>query len=85
MIDDDVERMFTYHKPFGTQLRRYQELREKAKELAYLMVESCPAGDELDVALTRLSEASMWANAAIARNETEIREAFPLTGGEGAT
>jgi hypothetical protein len=72
MIDDDVEQMFTYHPPFGTQLVRYQQLREKAKELAYLMVETCPESEELDSALARLSEASMWANAAIARNETPI-------------
>ena len=64
-----IERTFTYHAPKGTQAQRYTTLREATKSLAHLMAELCPASHELDVAIDRLSDASMWANAAIARNE----------------
>ena len=48
---------------------RYQALREKAKELAGLMIESCPDSRESSLALTNLEQAAFWANASIARNE----------------
>ena len=34
-----------------------------------MLVDECPDSRELSVALTKLEEAVMWANAAIARNE----------------
>jgi hypothetical protein len=67
---DDLEKRFTYHKPFGTQPQRYEALRAKAKELAAMIIISCPASREMSLALTKLEECSMWANASIARNET---------------
>ena len=39
------------------------------KQLAHLLVTNCPESRELSCALTKLEEAVMWANAAIARNE----------------
>jgi hypothetical protein len=68
---NDLEKRFTYHKPFGDQPQRYEALRAKAKELAALIITSCPASREMSLALTKLEECSMWANAAIARNEKE--------------
>jgi len=67
--DDLVVRMFTYHPPKDSQPARYQQLREKAKELAFMIDDLCPASMEKTEALTRLSEVSMWANASISRNE----------------
>jgi hypothetical protein len=64
-----IERDFTYHAPKPGQQERYQALREKAKELALLIVELTPASREQSLALTQLEYASMMANAAIARNE----------------
>lgn len=64
-LDND----FTYHAPFGNQQARYIAIRDKAKELAELIVRATPAGREQSIALTHVEEASMWANAAIARNE----------------
>ena len=66
-----LENDFTYHRPFGNQPERYEELRSKAKELAFLIVTSCPESRELSVALTNLEQAVFWANASIARNEKE--------------
>lgn len=64
-----IQNDFVYHPPFGNQPERYQALREKAKELAGLMIASCPDSRELSLALTNLEQASFWANASIARNE----------------
>lgn len=44
-------------------------IREKAKELAYLIKNTTPKSREQSVALTELETSVFWANAAIARNE----------------
>jgi len=64
-----IENDFTYHAPQPGQPERYTALREKAKELALLIVELTPASREQSLALTQLETAIMFANAAIARNE----------------
>jgi hypothetical protein len=65
----DIEKRFTYHAPKPGQPEKYVLLRDKGKELAYLIGELCPASREKSLALTKLEEAIMWANASIARNE----------------
>lgn len=65
----DLENRFTYHKPFGSQPKRYESIRAKAKELAILITELTPHSREQSLALTKLEECSFWANASIARNE----------------
>ena len=64
-----VERDFTYHAPKAGQPEKYQILRDKAKDLAGEIHMLCPKSRERSSALTKLEEAVMWANAAIARNE----------------
>lgn len=64
-----LENNFTYHPPKGDQQERYIKLRDKAKELAAMMLECCPESRERSVALTDLEGSVMWANASIARNE----------------
>lgn len=63
-----VEKNFTYHAPKEGQPEKYEQLRNKAKEFAYLILELTPASREQSVALTELETAVFWANAAIARN-----------------
>jgi len=58
---------FTYHTPKEGQPEKYQKLRNMGGELALSFVEHCPASRELSLAVTKLEEAIMWANAAIAR------------------
>ena len=67
----DIHEIFTYHKPFGSQPDRYVAIREKAKELATLVMSACPDSRERSVALTNLQQAVMWANASIAINELD--------------
>lgn len=64
-----IEKNFTYHAPVGVQIERYETLREEAKKLAHLINDYCPISREKALAFTKLEEAVMWANAAIARNE----------------
>jgi hypothetical protein len=67
----DLDNVFTYHRPFGSQPERYVAIREKAKELAALIQSTTPESREQSVALTNVQQAVMWANAAIAINEAE--------------
>lgn len=60
---------FTYHEPKGDQPERYIEIRARAKQLATLISKSCPPSRERSLALTKLEESVMWANASIARRE----------------
>lgn len=65
-----IERTFKYHPPVDGQPSRYQTIRREGGDLAGQLCLLCPPCPELDVALVKLQEAVMWANAAIARNET---------------
>jgi hypothetical protein len=68
-MNPSIENNFTYHAPKEGQPQKYEALRNKAKELAYLVDELCPKSREQSLALTKLEESVFWANAAIARNE----------------
>jgi len=67
----NVENNFTYHKPHGDQPQRYQQLRDAAKQFAVAIQNLTPESREQSLAITNLEQAVMWANAAIARNESE--------------
>jgi hypothetical protein len=67
-MNDQIENNFKYHAPKEGQPAKYESLRNKAKELAYLIEEVCPNSREKSVALTNLETSVMWANASIARN-----------------
>ena len=62
-----IENNFKYHSPKEGQTEKYTMLREKGKYLAYLIDELCPASREKSLAITKLEEVIMWANASIAR------------------
>lgn len=68
-MKERIERDFTYHPPKDDQPARYMTIRAHAKVLAECIAESTPASREQSVALTKLDEVVMFANAAIARNE----------------
>ncbi len=66
-----LENRFTYHAPHADQLPRYAAIRAVGKELAKLVMRYCPVSRERGIALDKIQEATMWANAAIACGETE--------------
>lgn len=67
--EDDIKRRFTYHPPKAGQPEKYTFLRDEALNLAKHINSMCPDSREKSLAITKLEEAVMWANAAIARNE----------------
>ncbi|ERM16530.1 DUF7681 family protein [Brevibacillus laterosporus] len=66
-MNQQIDNTFMYHSPKEGQSEKYTALREKAKQLAYLIV--CPNSREKSLAMTNLEQSIMWANASIARNE----------------
>ena len=62
----EIEAAFTYHAPTQHQAMAYEDLRANAGALAARMAEMCLDSRELSLAQTKLREAIMWANAAIA-------------------
>ena len=67
-INEQIENNFKYHTPKEGQPEKYEMIREKAKELAYIIDTLCPNSREKSIAMTELETAIMWANASIARN-----------------
>lgn len=64
-----IENNCTYHPPKDNQPERYVNIRGHAKILAIVIAKLTPASREQSLALTKLEECVMWADAAIARNE----------------
>jgi hypothetical protein len=67
-MNDKIEKAFTYIPIKPGHPEDYKALRDKAKELAYEFERLCPESREKSLAVTKLEEAIMWANASIARN-----------------
>ena len=67
-MNDRIEKTFTYHPPKPGQPEVYGKIRDKAKELAYLIDEVVPASREQSLAMTKLEECVMHANAGVSRN-----------------
>lgn len=66
---EQIANNFSYHTPKADQPARYEMIRGVARELAQVIAVNSPDSREKSLALTKLEEAVMWANAAIARNE----------------
>jgi hypothetical protein len=68
---DDAIRLdndFTYHPPQTRDTAtKYVFIRGACKFLATLLIRLCPSSRERSIALTKIEEAMMWANASIAR------------------
>lgn len=68
-LHNRIENDFVYHPVKPGQEERYVHLRDEARKLAHLIHDLSPDGREKMIALGKLEEAIMWANAGIARNE----------------
>ena len=64
---EELRHRFTYHKPKEGQPEMYTKLRDEALMLALRIDKMCPESREKSLAITKLEECIMWANAAIAR------------------
>lgn len=67
-VADQIHNNFSYHAPKEGQAEAYEDLRNKGKELAFMIARLCPNSRERSKALTELEDSIMWANASIARN-----------------
>ncbi len=65
----EIDNRFSYHAPKDNQFEKYMNIRQLANRFARAIYVNCPNSRERSTALTRLDEAVMHANAAIARNE----------------
>lgn len=68
-IISDLENKFKYHAPKEGQLEKYKRLRSAGKDLALLIQKECPECADAYIAIQRVREAVMYANAAIAINQ----------------
>jgi len=67
----ELENRFTYHPPKEGQPELYGRLRREGLNLAELVTAVVPESREQSLALTKIEEAIMWANAGIARRSGE--------------
>ncbi len=64
----DLENRFTYHAPKNADMvDTYATMRSSGFALAQYINDVCPESREKSLAITKLEEVVMWANAAIAR------------------
>lgn len=68
-ITQHFDAWFTYHPATDEQVTRYTDIRGKARELAEVIAHCTPPGRDQTVAIRKLREAVMYANAAIACGE----------------
>ena len=69
--NDDLDRVYTYHRPKAEQAVSYESIRSAGRYVAEIILELCPHSRERSLALTNLEQSIMWANAAIARNQPD--------------
>lgn len=61
----EISDMFDYHSVDEDQIKRMGKIRGAAKTLATLIVTNCPQCDDTSVAIRKVREGVMTANAAI--------------------
>ena len=67
----DLSRRFTYVEPNESRAIMHEGLRNTAHGFAYSIVTNAPPCRERSLAITKIEEALMWANAALARGGEE--------------
>jgi hypothetical protein len=67
-MPDSLEHRFKHHPPTGDKGERHQQVRAACFATAEAITSLVPPSREQSLALTKLEEAMMWANAGIARS-----------------
>ena len=73
----ELVQKFTYHSPKGNQAERYSAIRNACLHLSVVVTALAPPSKERDRSIECIEMASMQANAAIARHETDIPDELP--------
>ena len=63
---DDLIRRFTYHAPDFAAVEKHEAVNAMTRSVALGLLDVVPQSRGLSLALTKLEEARMWANQAIA-------------------
>ena len=63
----DINNRFDYHRPSEAKVQLHEAVRTEARAVAHQFDTVLPPSREKALAMTKLEEALMWANAAIAR------------------
>lgn len=71
----EMDRRFNYHKPTDWTEPVHEQIRGLGRALATYVDARCHDSRETSLALTKIEEAVMWANASVARNG--IKEDVP--------
>jgi len=64
-IVDEIQYAFTYHPPADEQTAAMIDMRLEAKQLALLITRNCPPSPDRTIAIRKVREAVMYANASI--------------------
>ena len=73
-VNVDFENRFTHHPPQKNDIHKFEKIRILAKDFAWMLDALVPDGREKSLAVTKLEEVVMWANAGIARSNTDQDE-----------
>lgn len=63
---EDLDHIFCYHAPTPDQVKQYGDIRSAGKFLAQVILQQCPDSRERSIAVTKVQEVVMWANASVA-------------------
>lgn len=76
MDSNDLDNRFKYHPPKDAETQyAHEQVRDNCLALAVNVIDRfCPESREKSLAITKLEEVMMWANAAIARNPVPEQE-----------
>jgi hypothetical protein len=66
-----INNRFKYHPPFGDQVERYTMIRSLCGILSLKLLDLCPESREKILMYEKLDEVVFWANASIARGESQ--------------
>lgn len=67
---EEIRNRFEYHKPGTTDIAAdHESVRDECYALTLLVLKLVPPSREQSLAITKIEEAMMWANAGIARNQ----------------
>jgi len=69
---NDLQQRFQHHPPRNdADIKAHEAIRETCRQAAVTIMGQTPASREQSLAVTKLEEAMMWANAALARNRSD--------------
>jgi hypothetical protein len=68
----DLDSRFDHHAPDAVKAQLHQLIRNVFKDSAEVVAHELPECREKSLAITKLEEAMMWANAAISRNDMTL-------------